>query len=36
MVGDFMAAVPAGATKVDATAIADKLPENFTLLGDAK
>ncbi|SDB59374.1 DUF2092 domain-containing protein [Bauldia litoralis] len=36
MVGDFKVTIPAGATKVDASAIADKLPENFTLLGDAK
>jgi len=36
MVGDFKATIPAGATQVDASAIADKLPENFTLLGDAK
>jgi len=35
-VGDFKAVIPAGATKIDPADIADKLPENFTLLGDAK
>ncbi|MCP4381824.1 MAG: DUF2092 domain-containing protein [Hyphomicrobiales bacterium] len=34
--GDFKAVIPAGATKMDPADIADKLPENFTLLGDAK
>ncbi|WP_090876766.1 DUF2092 domain-containing protein [Bauldia litoralis] len=33
---DFTAVIPDGATKVDANAIADKLPDNFTLTGDAK
>ncbi len=36
MVGDFKAVIPAGATKIDPSAISDKLPENFTLLGDEK
>jgi hypothetical protein len=36
MAGDFKVAIPAGATTVDPSTIADKLPENFTLPGDAK